>query len=564
MEPIRSLRQCLVDTELAHLRVIARLWGLEVKASRPLDVAAELAQALAEPANAAEMWEALLEAQRAALKELLEAGGLMPVPVFGRRFGEIRPMGPGRLEREAPWRDPISPAEGLWYRGLIYEGFAEEAGEAYPVFFVPRELQAALPLVDERVSATLRLVPAAPPAQQWFAGDLLLDDLTSVLAFVHNQELRPGADGPILWPERVQRALRRRLRDGDEERLAFVLHLLQHLGWTRVGEDGRVRLVAEPVTAWLQGGAEESRATLVKAWQELVDWNELRRLPLLRPDDTGTWRNDPTLARAALVRHLEVVPAGEWVSVADFIDAVKATDPDFQRPGGDYESWYIRDASSGAYLTGFESWDRVEGALLRALLTGPAWWLGLVELGGREQAGAAEVFRTRRELGLALTEGDQPTPAIHADLTVTMPAALRFERFQLARVADLERVDDPYIYQLTPNSLSRARKQRIDAEKVASFLGGLSERPLPKAIRSCLERWDERGTEVWMERTVLLRVADEAVMQQIASSPKTGPYVGRVVGPAAAVVAEKDWPKLLEALAELGLMAELVGMGDVQ
>ena len=70
-----------------------------------------------------------------------------------------------------------------------------------------------------------------------------------------------------------------------------------------------------------------------------------------------------------------MVPAGEWVSVADFIDAVKATDPDFQRPGGDYESWYIRDAGSGAYLTGFESWDRVEGELLRALLTGPARWL---------------------------------------------------------------------------------------------------------------------------------------------------------------------------------------------
>jgi hypothetical protein len=558
MEPLRTLRQCLVDTELAHLRVIARLWGLEVKATRPIEVAAELAKTLVDPTQAADMWEALPQAERTALTELLDGGGLMPVAVFARRFGEIRPMGPGRLERETPWRDPVSVAEGLWYRGLIYEGFAKETGETYPVFFVPRELRAALPLVDERIRATLRLKPAAPPAHQRFAGELLLDDVTTILIFLHNKDLRLAADGPDAWPERVRRDLVSRLRERDPERLAFILQLIRHLGWTRVGEDGRVRLVAEPVMVWLKGTVGESRAILVKAWHEMVDWNELRRLPSLQPDDTGTWRNDPTLARAALSRHLEAVPAGEWVSVDDFINAVKTTDPDFQRPGGDYETWYIRDTASGAYLTGFESWDRVEGALLRALLTGPAWWLGLVELGdGAEET--PQVFRTTTEAGLAPTTGTPPAPVIHGDLTVTMPAARRFERFQLARVADLERVDDPYLYRLTPNSLSRARQQRIDAEKVSSFLDGLSDKPLPKAVQSSLERWNERGTEVWIERTVLLLVTDEALMEQIVGSPQTNRYVGRVVGPTTAVVAEKDWLKLLEALAELGVMAELEG-----
>src|SRR5579859_5992190 len=39
--------------------------------------------------------------------------------------------------------------------------------------------------------------------------------------------------------------------------------------------------------------------------------------------------------------------------------AVKEEEPDFQRPAGNYDSWYIRDAQSGEYLRGFESWDRV-------------------------------------------------------------------------------------------------------------------------------------------------------------------------------------------------------------
>ena len=59
--------------------------------------------------------------------------------------------------------------------------------------------------------------------------------------------------------------------------------------------------------------------------------------------------------------------------------AVKAADPDFQRPDGDYGSWYIRDAAGDAYLSGFESWDRVEGVLIADLLAGPLHWLGVVD-----------------------------------------------------------------------------------------------------------------------------------------------------------------------------------------
>ena len=63
------------------------------------------------------------------------------------------------------------------------------------------------------------------------------------------------------------------------------------------------------------------------------------------------------------------------------IDEIKSTEPDFQRPGGDSESGYIRSEREDVYLNGFESWDQVDGALLRFMLTGPLHWLGLAELG---------------------------------------------------------------------------------------------------------------------------------------------------------------------------------------
>ena len=64
-------------------------------------------------------------AEREALRTLLTAGGTLPVANFSQRFGSIRSVGPARLEREQLWRNPISPAENLWYLGLLYRGFEQ-------------------------------------------------------------------------------------------------------------------------------------------------------------------------------------------------------------------------------------------------------------------------------------------------------------------------------------------------------------------------------------------------------------------------------------------------------
>jgi hypothetical protein len=93
-------------------------------------------------------------------------------------------------------------------------------------------------------------------------------------------------------------------------------------------------------------------------------------------------------------------------------------------------------------------------------------------------------------------------------------------------------------------------------------LDGLSDAPLPGAVRASLTRWTRQGTEVWLERTLLLRVTEEELMQEIVAAPETGRYIDRLVGPTLAVVAEEDWPRLVAALAELGLLADVVGVGD--
>jgi hypothetical protein len=563
MQAFPTLGQCLVDTGMARLRIIARTWGVEIAATRQVETAIELARELADASNAAAAWEGLGAEARTALTALLDAGGFMPAAVFNRRFGQIRPIGPGRLEREEPWRSPVSVAESLWYRGLVYEGFARGETEAFSAFFVPAELQAALPVKAETVSFELELAPVpAPPhyvgAYRWF-----LEDLTTVLAFIHNNIVRVGDEG-VIWTDQTKATLTGFLHDRNVDRLDMCLHLLRQLGWTKTNEEGRLRLVAKPVMHWLRQPAEESREQLVDAWLQLADWNELWCFAHLEPDAAGTWRIKPELARRALLRYLAVLPSDEWVRVDEFVAAVKTADPDFLRPAGKYDEWYVRDAESGAYLSGFESWDHVEGAALRAILQGPAWWLGLVETGGATAHGSVDVFRPVRASALG-NGGDsfgQRKPAVRPDATISIPSLMRLERFQLARVADLVSVGDIYTFRITAASLRRAERQRIDLEKTLDFLQSLSEAPLPQTVIASLEQWYQTGTQVWLEKTVLLRVTNPDVMQRIMTSARASKYVDRTLGATTAVVAEKDWPDLLTALAELGFLVDLAGLRE--
>src|SRR5690606_14296120 len=104
----------------------------------------------------------------------------------------------------------------------------------------------------------------------------------------------------------------------------------------------------------------------------------LRHLPGLAFE--GAWQNDPLLARQAVFHFLEMLPPDAWYAIDDFVEFVKEEAPDFQRPTGEWDSWYIRDEATGEYLRGFESWDRVDGALIDFMLVGSMRWLGLVQL----------------------------------------------------------------------------------------------------------------------------------------------------------------------------------------
>jgi len=118
--------------------------------------------------------------------------------------------------------------------------------------------------------------------------------------------------------------------------------------------------------------------------------------------------------------------------------------------------------------------------------------------------------------------------------------------------------EDGYCYRLTPSSLARAASQKIDATKVVDFL----TRAQGKAcalVAKAIQRW-RQGTEVKVERAIIVRVKDAAILKRLQESPKTRNISIEPLGPTAARINEKDWPKLVSILAEAGcwLISQLV------
>jgi hypothetical protein len=301
---------------------------------------------------------------------------------------------------------------------------------------------------------------------------------------------------------------------------------------------------------------------LVSAWKNSPEINELRLLPGLVME--GEWQNDPRRARLAILDILGGLPPKRpfW-SLTAFVAAIRQASPDFQRPAGDYDSWYIRDSTRQEFLRGFSHWDAVDGALIRYLIAGPMHWLGLVDLAAPEADAPPAAFRLSG-WAAALLQGDAPPglPLEDEPLFVSSDARLRLPRlaprsvrYQIARFSDWQdEREDGYYYRLTPASLERARRAGL---RLSQLLGLLRKHAsaVPPILVKALERWEDRGGEARLERVVVLRLSSPELLQTLRSS-RAGRYLGDPLGPAAVIVKPGAWEKVLAVLAEMGYLAE--------
>lgn len=565
---MRTLLRTLQDADPALLPVLARLWDVEddLQNMSHDEAAVALTQAMLDPQRAERVWDSLDDDQRGALQALLSAGARMTASTFTRLFGEIRLMGAEQLAREKPYASPKTSAEALFYRGLIAQAFEQAETGARPVIYVPTDLALVLPrhktsyadLDDEAADEASPELPTIEPLEEVHnvvpADTSIVDDTVALLAYalLHLPELD---DDTLTAPHRV--ALLPHLLVRDEARLAFLVSLAVSANLAEV-QEGRLALRRAEARRWLEAHRAAQVRQLAEAWRDSVIYRDLWHVPGLHPEPTG-WPYDPVVARTAVIGFLsEFVPEQDWWSMDEFIEAVKQTDPDFQRPGGDYTSWYIRN-DEGDYLQGFESWDAVEGALLLFYLGGPMHWLGLVDLADD----AARLTAYGRALAGFIPWPSPPEAEdkvqVQPDGTLLVSRRVpRIERFQVARFTTWLAAGDPFTYRLDAAGLARAARQGITTQHISAFIArALGDTPIPAPIVRLLETWQAGPTgSVTLEQLLVLRTTDPQTLALLLDTPELRRYLGAQLGPMAVVVRAGQADALRAALAQRGIVVE--------
>lgn len=539
-----GIRATLANHDLDFLNRTARFWRAEISQRDVQSASDDLFAHMTNRDNLHFVLQQFPQAVQNAWQHLVSKGGKVPWAVFSRKYGEIRDFGPASREREKPDQNPVSISESLWYSGLIGKAFLKISADLVEMVYIPDEILDLLSTPKKETSmVTIRPAVNQKPRFVEQAGTSLLDHLTDLLAASRMSRTLPAG---VFSAWRIPQS--------------FLSALLASSGLT--DQDGH------PIPEALKKFFQQDRARILpefyQAWTITKEINELRMLPGLVFE--GSWGNDPLPPRRLLLDILAGLGPQTWWSISSLLSTIKEQTPDFQRPAGDYDSWFIRQDGTENYLRGFEHWDEVDGQLLYFLLTGPLHWLGVLNLAGGEEGGTFTAFQLT-EISRALIHGNA------IDLSADEPGVLEFKgstgiiipngtsrelRYQVGRFYELTSATavESY-YTLTPASLEAASTQGLHIGQLVQLLEKHRSKPVPASIKRLAQRWQEHGLEAQFSTGVLLRFTSDEACVLFTREPRAARLVTEVLNPRTVLLHREAREAAQRLLAEMGILAQV-------
>jgi len=330
-----DLRQSLIKSEFSHLKVVAEKWELSFDAPDARQGLDLLVGALFTSKKLANLKNILSAEEIEALVWLDDRNGRESWDHFTRRFGEIREVGAGRLDRERPDLAPIAPVEGLWYRALIARGFFESESGLLEFAYIPDDIrELALPKLNpdrkEITNETFLCRVAVPKEteERQLASIAVLDHVCTILA-----GLRMGQDPEEHLPD---------VTDPERSFYHMLLVLADLL-------DGNLSTLPENLRHYYELTESEALLKLWKAWLLSETHHDLTMVDGILVE--GVPELDPIPVRERLIAPLKDLDPQVWWSMESFISQIKERYPDFLRSAGEYEAMFIKDTESDAFLT---------------------------------------------------------------------------------------------------------------------------------------------------------------------------------------------------------------------
>ncbi len=543
-----NLRHSLSRMDFNHLKIVAEKWRLPFSAPDAREGLNQLVDQMLNPDLHQRIREVLSSQELEALKWLDAQGGREQWSHYIRRFGDLRDMGAGRLDRERPDQDPISPVEGLWYRALVARGFFETDTGPLEFAYIPddirdivmRVLQPEINSLQHREFQCRKATTREKKHLQRASG-ICLDHICTLLA-----ALRMNLDPDV------------QLSDVPLDETDFYLTLFPTMDLLR--ENGTP--APEKIREYFDHPIAEALLELWQSWRTSESNPDLALIQDLQIE--GNPELYPRRVREFVIDLLSCLDSDTWWSIESFISQIKDQYPDFQRPGGDYDSWFIKRQTTGEYLRGYHHWDEVEGALIRYLLSGPLHWLGLLDLGLPKKDAEPAAFRYSSFAADLLENQPPPLPSraieqvqIRAKGEIRMTLDVPHKvRYQVARFCEWQPVKgEAYLYTISPASLRGAEKQGLRVAHLLSLLK-LHTDSIPPNILAALERWEKQGVQASIGNKPILRLGSPAVLKSL-NKTRASRFILEQLGPTAVIIREGSEDKIKEVLVELGFFLEL-------
>jgi hypothetical protein len=468
---------------------------------------------------------------REALQVLLVCDGTMPARRFLARFGPLPPYRPWRADSPpAPWRHPASPAERLWFLGLIFFVSTPE-GE---VVLVPEELRAFLPGPP--------LAPAKRPVEPPPSTRDPIMDIAHLLAFLQGCDVRP-ISGRWLAPRHL-RTLNVALSHPDptvaaarSELQTGYLRFLHYLAQAANLIAPTMGLLKPTPAAWRWLDAPEA-----ERWQTLWrGWHADLHHPPREPTLWARFRlpAEPPFVRTAFNFLANLPPGNDWI-LADLLHRLRAR--------------CIHDGT-------LPPKDDVL-LLLQNLLAGPMTWSNLVH------SSPLPSLLSFSSLGAWLLDrsSEPPEPpltrpaAIHyaePDLVITPPEPpcrppLRpLVELALATETGPE-TEERLVRRLTRERFIAGMARGVDRARTIQLLGQIAGTPLSAPVLEILEHWEAQARALTLRRLTVLAVADPQLLHQLSAERAIHAHFQETLSARCVAVDPANVPRLLRALQRRG------------
>jgi len=376
----------------------------------------------------------------------------------------------------------------------------------------------------------------------------------------------------------------------DNKRLYFIRRILRDLEVVKLHHDGNVYPVFD-TPFWGIPAAERVKRTF-NAWRDGIAWNEILNLPTKARGyrhDYGTPK-ELVAARQKVLNHIQQASAKRWISLRKLTGQIQLRDYGFlfpQRRYSGYDSFYYRTPSGYAsrstpyhdscnpfgigfdgVTNEFQGWGKVEAQFIAHIVSGPLFWMGLVDLGypakvqtnlqnpslpaafrltpmGAWVLGLGQVVDIREEGGRVIV---QPNFQILAMEPISDQVLIALDHF-----ADVESAGDRVMsYKLTRQSVYRGQQGEWDVPRIIAHLEKVSGNPLPGNVRRSLEEWQVLHERIVFRRGItLLQAADGKILDSLLQDPNLAQVLGRRVTENA-TLASGTIPQAMNALHKKG------------